>query len=107
MGLHRREIPDRPSLVVLPDFVAGLLQKDTRPRYQAQLGALGLDLLGGHRAEYRRWLAHRAPGAARLQREPRPQDRDVRIGRTGPADLRGDPSGELDRRAVDWPCWRG
>ena len=36
--VHRRQVPDRPGLVVLPHLAARLLQEDARARHQEELG---------------------------------------------------------------------
>ena len=54
VGVHRREVLDRPGVVVLPHLAAGLLQEDPRPRHQAKLGPSGDHLRHRHRAQHRR-----------------------------------------------------
>ena len=52
--VHRRQVPDRPGLVVLPDLAARLLQGHPRPRHQEELGPPGHHLRDHHRAQHRR-----------------------------------------------------
>ncbi len=63
--LHRREVPDRPGVVVLPDLAAGLLQKDAPPGHQDQLDPPGDHLQRGDGAQHHGWVAHRISLAPR------------------------------------------
>ena len=59
--VHRRQVPDRSGVVVLPHLAARLLQEDARARHQEELGAPGDDLRDRHGAEHRRRLAGGLP----------------------------------------------
>ena len=78
-GVHRREVPDRSRVVVLPDLAAGLLPADPRAGHQEELDSPRHHLRHRHRAQHRRRMADGRLPESRLDGDPRAQDGHVPV----------------------------
>src|SRR5215831_14383547 len=101
--VHRCQISDRPSLVVLPDLAAGFLQENAWLGDPSKLDSYCDDLWHCDALEYSRRLVYRISNQHRLECHPGTQDRNANVRCLRSADSIRDESRRLERGAAHWP----
>ncbi len=108
LGLRGREVHHRPDLVVLPVLAAEIPAHGVWPDLARTRPAADRDLRARRRRQHRRRLVRRPPDPARLERQPRAQERDGGVRARGRADrLRRTGRQPVARSCADRPRDRG